>query len=166
MKKSVIYMMVLGASFSVLTSCGNVEGKKEDSMAKRIELKRYNDSLKLDSFKRIEAAKVALEEDRKLNEQKTSTARSVSQSNTTRSQSIASQPASQNTNTTTQQQKKGWSDAAKGGVIGGAAGAGIGALIDKKKPGRGAVIGAAVGGGSGYAIGRKSDRESGRVQKK
>lgn len=165
MKKSVIYMMILGASFSVLASCDNVEGKKEDSMAKRIELKRYNDSLKLDSFKRIEAAKVALEEDRKLNQQKASTARSVSQSTTTRSQSVASQPVSQNTTTTTQQEKKGWSDAAKGGVIGGAAGAGIGALIDKKKPGRGAIIGAAVGGGSGYAIGRKSDRESGRVQK-
>jgi len=164
MKKSVIYMMILGASFSVLASCDNVEGKKEDSMAKRIELKRYNDSLKLDSFKRVEAAKVALEEERKLNEQKASAARPVNRSSATRSQSVASQPVSQNT-TTSQQQKKGWSDAAKGGVIGGAAGAGIGALIDKKKPGRGAVIGAAVGGGSGYAIGRKSDRESGRVQK-
>ena len=60
--------------------------------------------------------------------------------------------------------KKGWSDAAKGAVIGGVVGAGAGAVIDKNKRGRGAIIGGVVGAGAGYAIGRSRDRKSGRVQ--
>lgn len=59
---------------------------------------------------------------------------------------------------------KGLSSAAKGAIIGGVAGAGAGAIIDKKKPLRGAVIGAAAGAGVGYTIGRDGDRKSGRVE--
>ncbi len=59
--------------------------------------------------------------------------------------------------------KKGWSDAAKGAVIGGVVGAGAGAVIDKNKRGRGAIIGGVIGAGAGYAIGRSRDRKSGRV---
>ena len=152
-------MMVVGTSLVTLSACNNASGNRENILARQMEVKRVKDSLELDSFKRVEAAKTALKE---LEEEKAETsikgATIVRRNNTSNvihasdQQSIA-------------QKKKGWSDAAKGGVIGGAAGAGIGALIDKKKPVRGAVIGAAVGGGSGYAIGRKSDRESGRVQK-
>ena len=58
--------------------------------------------------------------------------------------------------------KKGWSKAAKGTVIGAAAGAGAGALINKKNRGLGAVIGGVVGGGAGYAIGRSKDKKDGR----
>jgi len=161
MKKAVMYIIGVGMSLSVLTACNNASGKKEEAIAKQMEVKRYNDSLKLDSFNRAEAAKAALAEEKKTINQSQPATRSsnVSQGST------ATQDVSNNT-ATASQQKKGWSDAAKGGVIGGAAGAGVGALIDKKKPVRGAVIGAAVGGGSGYAIGRKSDRKSGRVQKK
>ena len=61
--------------------------------------------------------------------------------------------------------KKGWSDAAKGTLIGAGAGALGGALIDKNH-GRGAIIGTLVGGGAGYAIGRAKDRKTGRVVKK
>lgn len=58
---------------------------------------------------------------------------------------------------------KGWSKAAKGAVIGGAAGAVGGAIIAKKNPAAGAVVGAAVGAGTGYAIGRAEDKKDGRV---
>jgi len=59
--------------------------------------------------------------------------------------------------------KKGWSKAAKGAVIGGAAGAVGGAIISHK--GTGAAIGAAVGAAGGYIIGRDKDKKDGRVQK-
>lgn len=62
------------------------------------------------------------------------------------------------------QKPQGISDAAKGAIIGGVAGAGAGAIIDRKKPARGAVIGGVVGAGTGYTIGRSSDRKSGRVE--
>ncbi|MET0394061.1 MAG: glycine zipper domain-containing protein [Chitinophagaceae bacterium] len=62
-----------------------------------------------------------------------------------------------------QTQKKGWSKAATGAVIGGTSGAAVGALVSKKK-GKGAVIGGVVGAGAGYLIGRSKDKKDGRVQ--
>lgn len=65
-------------------------------------------------------------------------------------------------NSTTQStRKKGWSKAAQGAVIGGAAGAVGGAIISKHK-GTGAAIGAAVGAAGGYIIGRDKDKKDGR----
>jgi outer membrane lipoprotein SlyB len=60
-------------------------------------------------------------------------------------------------------QKKGWSKAAKGAVIGGAGGAVVGAAVSKKR-GKGAIIGGVVGAGTGYIIGRNEDKKDGRVQ--
>ena len=60
-------------------------------------------------------------------------------------------------------QKKGWSKAAKGAVIGGASGAVVGAVISKKK-GKGAIIGGVVGAAGGYILGRSKDKKDGRVQ--
>jgi hypothetical protein len=62
-------------------------------------------------------------------------------------------------------QKKGWSKAAQGAVIGGATGAVGGAIISKHK-GTGAAIGAAVGAAGGYIIGHEKDKKDGRVKKK
>jgi hypothetical protein len=61
--------------------------------------------------------------------------------------------------------KKGWSAAAKDAVIGGAAGAAAGAIIDKNNRLVGGVVGAAIGSGAGYLIGRSRDRKTGRVVK-
>lgn len=58
--------------------------------------------------------------------------------------------------------KKGWSKAAKGGVIGAGAGAAAGALLVKNNRALGAVIGGVVGGGVGYEIGRTKDKQDGR----
>lgn len=57
------------------------------------------------------------------------------------------------------EKKKGWSNAAKGAVIGGAAGAVGGAVVDKNHRAQGAVIGAAVGAGAGYLIGKHKDKK-------
>ncbi len=56
------------------------------------------------------------------------------------------------------EEKKGWSNAAKGAVIGGGAGAIGGAILSKKK-GKGAVIGGVLGAAGGYIIGRNKDKK-------
>lgn len=163
MKTNIITLtMSLVMSVLFISACDNASGEKQDATANEMAEKRISDSLELDSFKRAEAAKAAIEEQN---------AEEPARSYSTKEASIM---PTANTSTVIHatpvepevQQKKGWSDAAKGTAIGAGVGAGVGALIDKDKPGRGAAIGAAIGGGSGYAIGRKSDRESGRVQPK
>src|SRR4026208_1996448 len=57
-------------------------------------------------------------------------------------------------NSNTAAEKRGWSSAAKGAVIGGVAGAAAGAIINKKNRAAGAVVGGAAGAGVGYTIGR------------
>jgi len=61
------------------------------------------------------------------------------------------------------EKKKGWSDAAKGAVIGGAAGAIGGAVINGKNRGKGAIIGAVIGAAGGYVIGKKRDKNKDEV---
>ncbi len=71
---------------------------------------------------------------------------------------IVTQPGeNDNTAPVAEEKKKGWSNAAKGAVIGGGAGAVGGAIISKKK-GKGAVIGGVLGAAGGYIIGRKKDK--------
>jgi hypothetical protein len=55
--------------------------------------------------------------------------------------------------------KKGWSNSAKGAVIGAGAGAVGGAIISKKK-GTGAIIGGVVGAAGGYIIGKNKDKKA------
>lgn len=57
------------------------------------------------------------------------------------------------------QQRKGWSGAAKGAVIGAGAGAIGGAIINKKDRGTGAVIGGLAGAGLGAGTGAIIDSE-------
>lgn len=61
------------------------------------------------------------------------------------------------------EQKKGWSKAAKGAVIGGVAGAAGGAIINKKNRALGAVIGGVLGAAGGYGVGRTMDKKDGRI---
>ena len=59
-----------------------------------------------------------------------------------------------------------WSNTAKGGVIGAAAGGAVGAVIGKVagNTATGAVIGAAVGGTAGILIGRRMDKQAEEMQ--
>lgn len=74
--------------------------------------------------------------------------------------SIESAPAA----TPEPEKKKGWSNTAKGAVIGAGVGAIGGAVIHKKDRVKGAVIGAVIGGaagaGTGIILDRKKKRES------
>lgn len=56
----------------------------------------------------------------------------------------------------------GWSNTAKGGVIGAGAGAAVGAAVGNAvgETAKGAIIGAAVGGAAGAIIGRQMDRQA------
>lgn len=58
--------------------------------------------------------------------------------------------------------KKGWSAKAKGAVIGTAAGAAAGAIINKRNRGAGAVIGGVLGAGAGTGVGAIIDKKKGR----
>lgn len=137
----------------------NDSNEINSDLVNKMRAKELQDSLTLDSFRRVEAEKASLIEHEKAAENQ----RASAPIHNTEKHSVSNPSAS---NSATQAKKKGWSDAAKGTAIGAGVGAGVGALIDKDKRLRGAAIGAAIGGGSGYAIGRKSDRKSGRVQKK
>jgi len=53
---------------------------------------------------------------------------------------------------------KNWSSKTKSAVIGGAIGAGAGALLSKDKKLKGAAIGAAVGAAGGYLYGRHKEK--------
>lgn len=137
--KKLIGIVLIAAS---LTACNNKYKASSEDRADSI--KMMKDSLKLDSFKRVETAKVEAQ---------------------TQSQA-APKTTVVNHYSTTQAaptpQKKGWSSAAKGAVIGGAAGAIGGAIISKDKS-KGAIIGGVAGAGTGYIIGRSKDKKSGRV---
>ncbi|KRT13659.1 hypothetical protein ASU31_23515 [Pedobacter ginsenosidimutans] len=159
-------LVVIALSTSVLFACNNKAKEeaalKQQQAEKQLAIKAVKDSLRLDSFKKAEVAKVEQEKEAK-HQAELAAARRASSSRSYASSGGGSSSAYGGTQPTAK--KKGWSDAAKGAVIGGAAGAVGGALIDKKK-GRGAIIGGLVGAGGGYLIGRGEDRKSGRVQPK
>jgi hypothetical protein len=79
-------------------------------------------------------------------------------STTTTSESGAMSSESDNT----AKKKSGWSKTAKGAVIGGVAGAGTGAVINKKDRVKGAIVGGVVGAGTGAIIGNEMDKKDGR----
>ncbi|MEH3115799.1 YMGG-like glycine zipper-containing protein [Pedobacter terrae] len=163
-------ILVVIALSSVMFACNNKAKEeaalKQQEAEKQLAIKAVKDSLRLDSFKKAEVARVEKEKEAK-HQAELAAARRSSTSTSSRRSYASSGGSSSSAYGGTQPtaKKKGWSDAAKGAVIGGAAGAVGGALIDKKK-GRGAIIGGLVGAGGGYLIGRGEDRKSGRVQPK
>lgn len=151
--KRILSIVILGVA---LSACSNQA--KEEALIKQKAIAAVKDSLKLDSFKRAEVARAKEKEEQRLAQIKEeSRVLLLSERNeaaSARSSSESTAPA-----------KKGWSQAAKGAVIGAGAGA-LGGVIVDKKDGRGALIGGVVGAGTGYLIGRGQDRKSGRVQPK
>ena len=81
----------------------------------------------------------------------------VATSTSTANETAATTTETADTETATTEEKKGWSNAAKGAVIGAGAGAVGGAVLSKKK-GKGALIGGVIGAGAGYIIGKDKDK--------
>lgn len=155
--KRIVLVCIAGA---MLAACTN-NNAHEEALVKQKVVAAIKDSLKLDSFKKAEA---------KIKEKEQETQRLAKIKEERRmlllSERNEAAPArSYNSETAVPAKKKGWSQAAKGAVIGAGAGALGGVLLDKKD-GRGAIIGGVVGAGTGYLIGRDQDRKSGRVQPK
>jgi hypothetical protein len=149
--KNLINILGVISIASVLSTACNSDAKnssRANLQAYKDSVKRAQDSLSLDSFKRAEAVKKETEAAGKERAENTKTV-------------IVTQPGPV---VVQEQQKKGMSSAAKGAIIGGVAGAATGVLIDKKD-GRGAVIGGVVGAGTGYGIGRAKDKKTGRAPK-
>ena len=94
----------------------------------------------------------------------TKRATTVPVTNTPATETITSTTVTTQPATTTEtapvatEEKKGWSNAAKGAAIGAGAGAIGGAVISKKK-GKGAVIGGVLGAAGGYIIGKNKDKK-------
>jgi hypothetical protein len=84
----------------------------------------------------------------------------ASTSRNTSSSSGSGSATSESSNTASS--KKGWSKTAKGAVIGGAVGAGTGAVISKKNRVKGGIIGGVIGAGAGAVIGHDMDKKDGR----
>ena len=124
--------------------------------------KHYKDSIILDSFQR--AAAIDKEIDKR-EADKAALVTAAAANKVVANPSVPKTRVVHHTNYVqqTQPQKKGWSSAAKGAVIGAGAGAVTGILVDKKNA-RGAVIGGVVGAGTGYVIGRAKDKKTGRAQ--
>ncbi|MBT2561925.1 glycine zipper 2TM domain-containing protein [Pedobacter sp. ISL-68] len=162
-------LIVIALSTSVLFACNNKAKEeaalKQQEAEKQLAIKAVKDSLRLDSFKKAEVAKVEQEKEAKHQAELVAARRAGANSSRSYASSGGGSSSAYGGTTQPTAKKKGWSDAAKGTVIGGVGGAVAGALIDKKK-GRGAVIGGLVGAGGGYLIGRGEDRKSGRVQPK
>lgn len=140
----------------MISACTNA--KKEEAI-KQAAIKATKDSMRLDSFRRVEVAQK--EQTAKLAEEKRILM--LSEARAAENAPAARMATTSNSTTTTTTKKKGWSSAALGTVIGAGAGGLGGALIDKKK-GRGAIIGGVAGAGAGYLIGRGQDKKSGRAQ--
>lgn len=145
-------ILIMFAFAAIVAGCNS--NAKENAKINQDSIKMVQDKLKLDSFERAEAADaaVALAIAKEKASTRTHTRTQYVSSGSSNQTSVAPQPA----------QKKGWSSAAKGAVIGGVVGAGTGILVDKKD-GRGAAIGGVVGAGTGYVIGRQRDKKTGRV---
>lgn len=63
---------------------------------------------------------------------------------------------------TAEQERRGWSNKAKGAVVGGVVGAVTGAAVSKDKKAKGAVIGGVVGAAGGYGVGAILDNKKKR----
>ncbi len=151
-------LIIMATMVAVFASCTNKA--KEEALAKQQAMVAVRDSLKLDSFKRAEAA-----EKERLVEEKHQAELAAARRSSRSNYSSSGSSYSSNAGTSTSTKKKGWSSAAKGTAIGAGVGALGGILIDKKD-GRGAIIGGLAGAGAGYVIGRDRDVKSGRVQPK
>jgi hypothetical protein len=122
---------------SAMAACSNSANDAEVQQAKQYTI---------DSMKQVTAQKEA--------DARAAAARRSSARSTTVYKS-SNTPA---TTTTTKTDRPGWSNKAKGAVIGGVVGAATGAAVSDKK-GKGAIIGGVVGAAGGYGVGAILDKK-------
>jgi hypothetical protein len=150
MKKILLIVTVVAVAFAAVMGTMTLTANKSKSVIN-------TDTIGLAQFQAWKAAqydKMLMEANQPV-KQTTAVRRTSTRSSSGSMNSVSSYPAK-----TTQ--KKGWSKAAKGTVIGAGTGAVLGAVINKKNRAAGAVIGGILGGGVGYGVGRHMDKKDGR----
>ncbi len=158
--------ILLGFAFAaIVAGCNNNANEVASANAVRDSIRVADEKARLDSFERAEEAEKATVIAAAAVAKERASTRTRSRSSSGSSNRASYMSGNPDVVYTTPQpaQKKGWSSAAKGAVIGGVAGAATGILVDKKD-GRGAAIGGVVGAGTGYVIGRGKDKRTGRAQ--
>lgn len=172
--KKILSVIAIAASLVACNSSGNTETAAE----KNAILARYRDSIKMAAdtagfaeFRnwksQSELGQTQVDQNQYAAAPVVQTrthapARSTTRSTATRRASSSNQGTVYNSTSGQAAKKRGWSKTAKGAVIGGAGGAVIGAVVNKKNRAAGAVIGGVLGAGTGAVIGRSQDKKDGR----
>ncbi len=130
---------------SVMTACSNSASDRDAELRAK--------QFTIDSMKAVAAEKEA---EARIEESKASTRTSAKRSSG--SNTVVYRGYSQPQTVVVQEEKKGWSNKAKGAVVGGVVGAVTGAAVSDKK-GKGAVIGGVVGAAGGYGVGAILDKK-------
>lgn len=138
------------AIVTAMTACNNNTNKEAELQ----QAKQYT----IDSMKNAAALQEA-EAKASAATAAASTKRSSSSSRSTGTYRSYSEPATLPTATRDSHDKPGWSNKAKGAVIGGVVGAVTGAAVSKDKKAKGAVIGGVVGAAGGYGVGAILDNK-------
>ena len=126
---------------SVMTACSNSANDAEVQQAKQYTI---------DSMKQVTAQKEA--------DARAAEANRRAAKNTTVYRSYNNPSTATTTSTRDAHDRPGWSNKAKGAVIGGVVGAATGAAVSDKK-GKGAIIGGVVGAAGGYGVGAILDKK-------
>src|SRR5947207_8720715 len=125
MKKIILFLI----SLAVLSGCNNKSDNAHDV--------QKSQQITIDSIKAVNIKQKTIDSMKERNR--------IHVERTPQNSAITTTPVTPVTTTsTTTKKKKGWSNTAKGAVIGAGVGAVTGAIIDKKHPGQGAVIGGAI----------------------
>jgi hypothetical protein len=136
---TIMKKIISGLAFLVvLSSCSNSASKNSELQAKQYTI----DSLKAVASEKEAENKVLIQK------QAVRNAAVIHQQNSSTATPVTQEPA----------KKKGWSNTAKGAVIGGVVGAGTGVAVSKNKV-KGGIIGAVVGAGAGAGVGAIIDKK-------
>lgn len=131
---------------SVMTACSNSASDRDAELRAK--------QFTIDSMKAVAAEKEA---EARIEESKAATTRSSAR-RSSGTNTVVYKGYSEPQTVVVREEKKGWSNKAKGAVVGGVVGAVTGAAVSDKK-GKGAVIGGVVGAAGGYGVGAILDKK-------
>jgi len=133
------------AIVTAMAACNNTNKEAEIQQAKQYTI----DSMK----------NAAILQEAEVKANAAATKRNYASSRNTTTYRSYSDPATLPTSTRDAHDRPGWSNKAKGAVVGGVVGAVTGAAVSKDKKAKGAIIGGVVGAAGGYGVGAILDNK-------
>jgi len=168
--KQIISIIAI-STFTVFASCSSSSNKEEvalqarqktiDSLQSELAKQQIIDSMNEVAATQLAAAKAATATVKKTKRSTPVRSTSYQQNSVGTYTGNVQSPVAVDQPVTTPE-KRGWSAKAKGAVIGTAAGAAAGAVINKRNRAAGAVIGGVLGAGAGTGVGAVIDKKNGR----